>query len=218
MEMADRIQRLRKESGLSQEELADKMGVSRQAVSKWESGQSAPDLEKVLFMSDFFGVTTDYLLKGTEPTCQTVIPAKEKPDAGVFTAAATALNLLGWVLAAAIFYERQTAIAAAVGFIPIIAGCTLYGIGMNLSDEKTRGRAKRSFWKLNCWILSLPLFSFACNLLCGAPGLAPYPVPVGGIWKYAAFWFFYFILNMLVDGWLCRQKKREASQNGSRQE
>jgi transcriptional regulator with XRE-family HTH domain len=52
---------------MSQEELADAVGVSRQAVSKWESEQTAPDLEKVVIMSDIFEVTTDYLLKGIEP-------------------------------------------------------------------------------------------------------------------------------------------------------
>lgn len=67
MNMADRIQYLRKAKGISQEELADQVGVSRQAVSKWESEQSMPDLDKVIAMSDFFGVTTDYILKGIEP-------------------------------------------------------------------------------------------------------------------------------------------------------
>lgn len=47
---------LHKSKGISQEELADKVGVSRQAVSKWESEQSTPDLEKIIIMSDFFGV------------------------------------------------------------------------------------------------------------------------------------------------------------------
>lgn len=67
MNIADRIQYLRKQKGLSQEELADKMGVSRQAVSKWESEQSMPDLDKIIIMSDLFEVTTDYILKGIEP-------------------------------------------------------------------------------------------------------------------------------------------------------
>lgn len=67
MNMADRIQYLRKTKGLSQEELADKMGVSRQAVSKWESEQSTPDIEKIIMMSEIFEVTTDYILKGIEP-------------------------------------------------------------------------------------------------------------------------------------------------------
>ena len=67
MNMADRIQYLRKTRGLSQEQLADKVGVSRQAVSKWESEQSAPDIEKIIMMSELFEVTTDYILKGIEP-------------------------------------------------------------------------------------------------------------------------------------------------------
>lgn len=68
MNIADRIQKLRKAKGISQEQFADVVGVSRQAVSKWESEQSIPDLEKVILMSDYFGVTTDYILKGIEPT------------------------------------------------------------------------------------------------------------------------------------------------------
>lgn len=63
MILADKIINLRKKAGMSQEELADKIGVSRQAVSKWESMQSVPDLDKILLMSKVFGVTTDFLLK-----------------------------------------------------------------------------------------------------------------------------------------------------------
>lgn len=63
MILADKITNLRKKNGWSQEELADKMRVSRQAVSKWESAQTMPDLEKILALSELFGVTTDYLLK-----------------------------------------------------------------------------------------------------------------------------------------------------------
>ena len=63
MILADKIIRLRKKNGWSQEELADKMNVSRQAVSKWESAQTIPDLEKILRLGVLFGVTTDYLLK-----------------------------------------------------------------------------------------------------------------------------------------------------------
>ena len=67
MTIADRIQTLRKSKGMSQEELADATGVSRQAVSKWESEQSVPDIDKIVILSEIFDVTTDYLLKGIEP-------------------------------------------------------------------------------------------------------------------------------------------------------
>ena len=63
MILADKIIRLRKKNGWSQEELAEKMNVSRQAVSKWEGAQTVPDLGKFLQLSQLFGVTTDYLLK-----------------------------------------------------------------------------------------------------------------------------------------------------------
>ena len=68
MGLDERLQELRKSRGLSQEQLAEAAGVSRQAVSKWELGESAPELEKVLALSEFFGVTTDYLLKGRYST------------------------------------------------------------------------------------------------------------------------------------------------------
>ena len=70
MILADKIINLRKKNGWSQEELAEKLEVSRQAVSKWESAQSVPDLNRVLQLSELFGVSTDYLLKdelSTEP-------------------------------------------------------------------------------------------------------------------------------------------------------
>ncbi len=63
MILADKIIDLRKKAGMSQEELAEQLGVSRQSVSKWEGAQSAPDLNRILQLSKIFGVTTDYLLK-----------------------------------------------------------------------------------------------------------------------------------------------------------
>lgn len=63
MILADKIIKLRKKNGWSQEELAEKMQVSRQAVSKWEGAQTIPDIEKILMLGSLFGVTTDYLLK-----------------------------------------------------------------------------------------------------------------------------------------------------------
>lgn len=63
MILADKIIYLRKKKGWSQEELADRLDVTRQSVSKWESAQSTPDLDKVLKLAEIFEVTTDYLLK-----------------------------------------------------------------------------------------------------------------------------------------------------------
>lgn len=63
MILGDKIMNLRKKNAWSQEELAEKLGVSRQSISKYESAQAVPDMEKILKLSRIFGVTTDYLLK-----------------------------------------------------------------------------------------------------------------------------------------------------------
>ena len=62
MNLAEKISKLRKEKGWTQEELADRLNVSRQAVSRWENGSALPDAQNILQLSKLFGVTTDYLL------------------------------------------------------------------------------------------------------------------------------------------------------------
>lgn len=79
MILADKIIDLRKKSGWSQEELASQLGVSRQSVSKWESAQSIPDLDRILKMSEIFGVSTDYLLKDDIEPAQDVEPLMDAP-------------------------------------------------------------------------------------------------------------------------------------------
>ncbi len=66
MTIGAKIQNLRKQRGMSQEQLAEALGVSRQAVSKWEAEQSVPDIDKIISICDYFGVTTDYILRNAE--------------------------------------------------------------------------------------------------------------------------------------------------------
>lgn len=83
MELKERIALARKQAGLSQEQLGEKLGVSRQAVSKWESGQSNPDVAYLAEMCRLFGVSSDWLLLGKEteqasaparcPDCQAIV-------------------------------------------------------------------------------------------------------------------------------------------------
>ena len=77
MILADKIIQLRKKNGWSQEALGEMLHVSRQSVSKWESGLSIPDLEKILKMSEIFGVSTDYLLKDE---IEDVLPSETEAD------------------------------------------------------------------------------------------------------------------------------------------
>ena len=114
MNIADRIQNLRKIKGISQEQLADVVGVSRQAVSKWESEQSIPDLDKVVVMSEFFEVTTDYLLKGIDPISN---EAKGKLDAKLWALIGTGANFIGLIVAIMVWIEVQRPASVAIGLI-----------------------------------------------------------------------------------------------------
>ena len=80
MILAEKIALLRRQNGWSQEELADQLNVSRQAVSKWEGGMSIPDLDKILKLSALFEVSTDYLLKDEleQPGATAPLPKEER--------------------------------------------------------------------------------------------------------------------------------------------
>lgn len=206
MNIADRIQQLRKSKGLSQEELADQIGVSRQAVSKWESEQTSPDIEKVILLSNYFETTTDYLLKGVEPLPAEIIAAKEKPNASIFTITGTAFNIMGLIVAAMIWYEEQVATATAIGLILIIMGCMIYGIGMTISNAETLPRAKHTFWIINVWILVFLPLSLLYNVLLGVTG-APYPLLIGSPVWYVLFWMVYLIIGIAVNLVLYKSRK-----------
>ncbi len=204
MTIADRIQSLRKAKGISQEELADKIGVSRQAVSKWESEQSMPDLEKVVFLSEFFGVTTDYLLKGIEPeksACAQLL------NANIFVMIATALNLLGLFLACAVWHEEQSAMALVIGFIFMACGVLTFGIGMYFSAPETKAAAKHHFWNINVWVLILMPLAAAYNLYLSGM-IAPYPLMFQPIVLYPLFWAAYIGICLAVM-FLQREAKRK---------
>ena len=132
MILADKIIRLRKKNGWSQEELAEKMQVSRQAVSKWESAQTVPDLEKILKLSSLFGVTTDYLLKDEledeEFTDENNAPVKR-------ISLAQANDFLKWRKAASLRIAAATFLCI-IAVIPLLLLCATaavptYGISGN---------------------------------------------------------------------------------------
>lgn len=76
MPLSENIYRLRSGLGLSQSELAERLDVSRQSVSKWELGSSTPELDKLIAMSELFGVTLDALVHGEEPEPPKACPGK----------------------------------------------------------------------------------------------------------------------------------------------
>lgn len=91
MTLSEKLYKLRKDKGLSQEQLADGLGVSRQAISKWESGQSTPESEKLVLISNYFDISLDYLMKDdialdlSQPTNRISDVAAKEPQNSVNT-------------------------------------------------------------------------------------------------------------------------------------
>lgn len=201
MKMGERLQSLRKAKGLSQEQLAEKIGVSRQAVSKWEGDQSLPELDKVMVLSDFFDVSTDYLLKGV--VTETFAAAK-KADARIFMLIATALNVMGLIIAAAVWYERQTAAGPMSGLILTTLGCLIFAIGYYSSERRSKAAAKRDFWLINIWIIPLIPLALIYNFLVSGFN-TPYPLVANSYLYLGLFCLVYFAVGLTA---LCRLLKK----------
>ena len=180
MNMADRIQYLRKTNGISQEELADKVGVSRQAVSKWESEQSLPDLGKIITMSDYFGVTTDYILKGIEPVADKEQKSSELTSKILYIAS-TAFVVIGLFSAFAGWYEKQTMDTVWGSMIIQAVGIAGYFIGRLFS-------AARPPFAVN-WLNLSGFLLMPFSMVTGAISIAlfnegwiaPYPIDIAHI-------------------------------------
>jgi len=199
MNLADRIQCLRKTKGISQEQLADEAGVSRQAVSKWESGQSVPDIGKVVILSDYFDVTTDYLLKGIERKPD---EAEKKPDARIFSLVGTAVDLIGIITAIIVWKERQTSVSVAIGLILMVIGCMLHLTGQIAGEN--RKPAFKYFLVLNIWILSLIPISCIFNFIDGTLGgfwwtFTPIPQLGNSLISYGICWLLYIGMCIFTD-------------------
>lgn len=84
MNIGSKISQCRKRAGISQEKLAEQLGISRQAVSRWETGEAVPDIEKVVRLSHIFGVSTDYLLLDEQEEAASPLPSSsEAMDTGI---------------------------------------------------------------------------------------------------------------------------------------
>ena len=145
MNISDRIQSLRKARGITQEQLADAVGVSRQAVSKWEAEQSVPDLERVVAMAEYFDVTTDYLLRGIEPAPKKGSGSRVSPR--TMCIIATALDAAGLILGGGLWFEYQNWLCVVVMLIFQLAGVTVWLL--------TKGERPRWFWAVNVWFLGV---------------------------------------------------------------
>lgn len=188
MNMADRIQYLRKEKGISQEELADQAGVSRQAVSKWESGQSMPDLEKIILLSNFFEVTTDYILKGIEP-----LPDREETKnvlaSKILFISSTALIAIGLLFAFCRWYANQNTEDIWISMTIQAVGVASYFIGKLFSAEKAHFVVR---WLNLMGVLFMPIsmLTGCISILIFHQGwIAPYPIDILPVFLFILIYF-----------------------------
>lgn len=167
-----RIQAHRRRMGLSQEQLAERLGVSRQAVSKWELDESLPELDKALALCRVFGVSADMLLQGCEeprPAC----PAGAAPQRRLMPAFGAALVVLGLVYICAAWYERQLATDIAIGMAIQAFGLILQGAAGLF--EKASGH--RRLWRANFALCTFVPASLLVTVL-----VRGYPRPYFKLW------------------------------------
>ena len=179
MKLGEKLQQLRKQSGLSQEQLAAQLTVSRQAVSKWELDETMPDTENVIQLSRLFGVSCDYLLREEVDEQGLALPAQDVPqpagpEAGGANAAhasaahltqqgwihnATILSLtvcaLGLLLALGGWLHEQTSISLIIGLAIQILGMVLFELAVPRMGGNHR-IARLTFYMAANWLV-LPI-------------------------------------------------------------
>ena len=127
MTFGEKLQALRQKAGMSQDALAEKLNVSRQAVSRWERDETMPETEKVILLADLFGVTTDYLLlEQPEPVKEKEPPRQEKRSSRdiidrLAYFAKTKGYLLGWVLVAWGVLDLITLLLMSLGLLGFLS-------------------------------------------------------------------------------------------------
>lgn len=132
MILSEKICNLRKQNGWSQEELAEKLNISRQSVSKWESGASIPDLDKIIKLSEIFEVSTDYLLKDNAEAgglSKTEMDFQEKPVRNLSLAEA------GEYMDLILNVSKKMALGVALCILGPAAMFIVFGFGFQEADS-----------------------------------------------------------------------------------
>ncbi len=199
---SERILALRKARGISQEELAASIGVSRQAISKWEGAQSVPDVDRIVQMSEYFGVTIDYLLKGTVSVeeQQTLNTGEQRFTAMTMFYIATAVNVIGVAASLARWYTHYDAYSVGIGIMITAAGTGIFLAGHSIFKEG-RQKALKLFLLINIWPVLLNPYGMLANYIdaAGVWGYTYHPAPIPANMDKKIFWIPYILICIVVD-------------------
>lgn len=199
MDLANKIYELRKAAGLSQEQLAEQLDVSRQSVSKWEAGQALPEIDKIVALSRVFGVSTDSLLKPGET------PAPQTPgnDSAATAQAATAATVglcglaLGLVAGAVCWYQWQNAWAVGICLGIQALGIAVFEGMLAYQPSPHRHAARPGFYRAAVWLLLPVPVLLAVSLF-----FALYPCPYASLTYYGLSAVVYLCLGLLISAFL----------------
>ncbi len=184
MTFKDRLVRLRKGRGLSQEELAAEINVSRQAISKWENGDAMPDVDKIISLADLFDVTIDWLLRGIKPESGESQPSPlPQPDESCPTSQQHAADkfspivmCVGWCMAAlglvmmlfGQFYMYSSRLVMVGIMLQITSIILPIACAIQLGNHNPEARTDflKNFWRVNVWFIALaPTFLVSLFLI-----------------------------------------------------
>ena len=207
MTFNEKLSKLRKSSGMSQEDLAERLDVSRQSISKWEIGDSIPDTEKIILLSDIFNVTTDYLLKDELENSTAKLIMCEKPDKNIliskllqfFSTFFYAMGMLiSWIIWMDANVKYGPYVNSSSGLMSIMVGLLIQSVGIAcyyVAKKLNRTNLKLRQVFLNVVFLILIPISAIFTLFFGK--IAPCPYLQGSI-DYLWGWIYYIIAIVVV--------------------
>ena len=225
MTMGEKLQLLRKSRGLSQEQLAAELDVSRQAISKGECGDSTPDLDKLRAICTYFGVTTDHLIwENQEDAPKAAVPAKERAARGrneVFSNALLSALLLAGI--AALWSSLRISFANDAMVHIILAVAAIAAAILSMTAWKQRGRVIAPLIAATGAVLALSrlaaMLVYLVDLWSGSRSYADggdWPI----VWESAGTWlrhdwpYYLFYLALIAGGfWLARRLKKKEKAN-----
>ena len=183
MLLGEKLKKLRKARGLSQEQLADQLNVSRQAISKWELGESIQETENLILLSKFYGVSIDYLLLN-ELNISSELETKRSPSLPIFIFGMSAL-IIGLILSIVLWCTYQSILMASIGLIIQIISVTV----VLIKQSELSSQLQRLFLMSSVWMI----FPFICFYI-GSLMMNFYPVSRSAMLDFIVEFIFYLVV------------------------
>ena len=183
MLLGEKLRRLRIARQLSQEQLADKLQVSRQAISKWELGESIPDTENLILLSKFYGVSIDYLLLN-ELNISSELETKRSRSSPIFIFGMGGL-IIGLTLSIVLWCTYQSILMASIGLIIQIISVTV----VLIKQLELSSQLQRLFLMISAWMI----FPFICFYI-GSLMMNFYPVSRSAMLDFIVEFIFYLVV------------------------